>query len=83
MKRSHTPSVSRITSLFLAAVLLVTACQACLGNDDNPADLAGLQGGLIVQLGANDMQAAAELSRTGRYLMHVLDTNAKVVQSTQ
>ncbi|MDA9858119.1 PQQ-binding-like beta-propeller repeat protein [Rubripirellula sp.] len=83
MKRSHTPSVSRITALFLAAVLLVTACQTCLGNDDNPADLAGLQGGLIVQLGASDTQAAAELSRTGRYLIHVLDTNAKAVQAAQ
>ena len=39
----------------------------------------GIQGGLVVQLGAEDTTTPAALSRTGRYLVNVLDTDAAAV----
>ena len=52
-------------------------------NDANAVAASGLQGGLIVQLGSSDVTTATELSKTGRYLFHVLDTNAKNVSAAQ
>ena len=49
----------------------------------NPAELAGLHGGLIVQLGASDTQVAADLSLSGRYLIHVLDPDAGLIQAAR
>lgn len=49
----------------------------------DPTLAADLQGGLIVQLGAQDTDAAAKLSLTGRYLIHVLDPDAKTTFSAQ
>ncbi len=49
----------------------------------SPAELAGLHGGLVVQLGGGDTTAAAELSKTGRYLIHVLDPDASVTSAAQ
>ena len=57
-------------------------CQAEQTTLD-PAELAGLHGGLIVQLGADNTEAAAMLSRTGRYLIHVLDSDADTVATAQ
>ena len=52
-------------------------------NDANAVSASGLQGGLVVQLGSSDVTTATELSKTGRYLFHVLDTNAKNVNAAQ
>lgn len=49
----------------------------------DPAEIVDLQGGLIVQLGAADVSAAAQLSLTGRYLIHVLDEDAGKVAAAQ
>ena len=69
-------------AMSVAATLIVSACHAN-GRHTDPAQLAGLHGGLIVQLGAVDTQAAAALSLTGRYLIHVLDPNADTVQAAR
>ena len=52
-------------------------------NDANAVAASGLQGGLVVQLGSSDVATATELSKTGRYLFHVLDTNAKNISAAQ
>ena len=43
------------------------------------ADVGNLRGGLVVQLGANDTQAASMLSQSGHYLIHLLDADFDVV----
>ena len=42
---------------------------------DKPFAIANVHGGLVVQLGAGETETAARLSRTGRYVIHVLDTD--------
>ncbi len=69
-------------AMSVAAALIVSTCHADAPSSD-PAALAGLHGGLIVQLGGDDTQAAAELSLTGRYLIHVLESNADTIQSAR
>jgi len=49
----------------------------------DPEVIAELRGGLVVQLGAGELDAVADLSRTGRYLIHVLEPNAESVRSAQ
>ena len=49
----------------------------------NLADVAGVHGGLVIQLGASDTQTAAKLSLTGRYLIHVLDPDARTIQTAR
>jgi outer membrane protein assembly factor BamB len=53
------------------------------GQNLNPAQVAEVHGGLIIQLGAGGTRAAAELSLTGRYLIHVLDPDAAKVQAAR
>lgn len=70
------------------STLLLTVASQCLVTTSHaatpdPAKLAELHGGLIVQLGAGDTDRAAELSLTGRYLVHVLDPDAKKTESAQ
>jgi outer membrane protein assembly factor BamB len=74
----------RIPFFALAALFLASACP-CRADQPSPdpAELANLQGGLIVQLGAGDTEAAAKLSLTGRYLIHVLDPDANAVAAAQ
>ncbi len=72
----------RTLSLCVAAMLFM-ALGSPAQAQFNPAKLAGLQGGLIVQLGASQSQAAAELSLTGRYLIHILDSDSKAIQSAR
>ena len=49
----------------------------------NMAEVAGVHGGLVIQLGASETQTASNLSLTGRYLIHVLDPDASKVQSAR
>ena len=76
------PEFFRSQALGLAALFAVLVCQT-KGQQGDPAKIARLQGGLVVQLGARDTNAAAELSLTGRYLIHVLDTDAERVRQAQ
>jgi len=73
--------------LRIAAISFVVLCcfaaRRAGGQHFDPAKAAGLQGGLVVQLGAGDTQAAAEMSLTGRYLIHVLDLDADKVQAAR
>ena len=57
----------------------------CCADDERvvAARTSGLHGGLVVQLGGEDVQEAVALSRTGRYLVHVLDPDANVVQNAR
>ncbi|TWU38265.1 outer membrane protein assembly factor BamB family protein [Novipirellula artificiosorum] len=48
-----------------------------------PMSDVGLQGGLIVQLGGQDTTSAAELSLTGRYLIHLLDPDEATTGTAQ
>ncbi len=62
--------------------LLVPVCQA----EESPtlaAEIAKLHGGLVVQLGGQDLGEAIALSRTGRYLVHVLEKDADVVRAAR
>jgi outer membrane protein assembly factor BamB len=72
----------RIGLVFCLFSFFVAVSSVCAQRPD-PANLAGLHGGLIVQLGARDVTAATELSLTGRYLVHVLDRDAAAVQAAQ
>ena len=67
----------------MAALSSATQCAAKTPAPFDPAAAANLQGGLIVQLGGQNTDAAARLSQTGRYLIHVLDPDAQVTQSAQ
>ena len=65
------------------AVVLVGLIGQVRGQQFDPAKAVGLHGGLVVQLGASDTQAAARLSLTGRYLIHILDPDAAKVDSAR
>ena len=43
----------------------------------------GVSGGLCVQIGAEDTGFAADLARTGRFLVHVLAQDADAVDDTR
>ena len=64
------------------AVMFVGA-QKAQAQQFNPAELADLHGGLIVQLGASETESAARLSLTGRYLVHVLDPDSSGVKAAR
>ena len=68
--------------LWLIPFLALFACPAQAQRFD-PAAAAGLRGGLVVQLGAAELDAVADLSHVGRYLIHVLEPDAESVQSAQ
>ncbi|MCA9269445.1 MAG: PQQ-binding-like beta-propeller repeat protein, partial [Planctomycetales bacterium] len=72
----------RAFTLLLAGCLASGAYQARAEHID-PAKAYGVPGGLVVQLGASEVDAAAELSLTGRYLIHVLERDPKTVESAQ
>ena len=75
------------SQLLIATICLGTALTADAGDGDdpriNPVEAANLHGGLVVQLGAEDSQTAAELSLTGRYLIHLLDPSAEAVAAAR
>ena len=48
-------------------------------ENENPASLAKIHGGLVVQLGASNAGTASELAETGRYVIHLLDTDAQAI----
>ena len=56
---------------------LVSSCPVLLKADE-PLAIADLHGGLVVQIGASDTDLAAQLSGTGRYLVHLLDVDSGI-----
>ena len=71
------------SQIFRSAIVLLALFSQTQAEEVDPTKLAGLHGGLIVQLGASQTQAAAELSLTGRYLIHVLEPDAQAVEAAQ
>ena len=67
-------------SLCLGAVTLagITCLQA-----DEKLSVGDLHGGLVVQIGANDSDLAVRLSKTGRYLIHLLDADSNRVSKAR
>ena len=53
------------------------------GQQQELGTMTDVHGGLVLQLGASELDGPAQLSRSGRYLIHVLDSNAETVQSAQ
>ncbi len=77
----------RVMWVFLLCPFGELASVACLAQDP-PTTIAGLMdldvpGGLVVQLGAGDVQLVTELARTGRFLAHVLERDADLVERTR
>ena len=69
--------------VFLALWLL---CQPSLYSENEtktPSQVASLHGGLIVQLGGKNVDAATRASKTGRYLIHVLGTTPESVAAAR
>ncbi len=62
------------------AIIFSTLCIAATAACGTPA---GLSGGLVVQLGADDTDMPAQLSRSGRYVVHVLDPDPVVVEKAR
>lgn len=81
------PNSLVVLTLLASGYFFVPQClaQEAVESDKlkSPAKPAGLPGGLIVQLGGHDVTAAAQLSRTGRYLIHVLELDEQVTQAAQ
>ena len=49
-------------------------------RSEPPPQLADLQGGLVVQVGAEKTDVAVRLSHTGRYLVHLVDLDSSVTE---
>ena len=92
MPLCHTPNHSRwLPAALCASLLMAGAPPAAAAPTDAPtpekgritaekvAASLGVHGGLCVQIGGRNVDAAVELAATGRYLIHVLDGDAAVV----
>ncbi len=69
------------------AVFMCTALQAVVSlplsfaaEEVAEAELAQVHGGLVVQVGASDAATAVSLARTGRYIVHLLGTDKRIVE---
>ena len=79
------PDRGRVVSclVLLTACLVAFSPARAAAPDGNPAALTGLKGGLIVQLGTADTETPIALSRTGRYLVHILGTSSSAVANAR
>lgn len=75
-------SVVRWAIFFAMAVTAIPLVGEGIGGAD-PAALAGLRGGLVVQLGGSDSATPGTLSQTGRYVIQVLDRDARVIETAR
>ena len=73
-------SSSFFRSLWLGVVTF--AGTTCLQADET-LTVGDLHGGLVVQIGANDSDLAVRLSKTGRYLIHLLDVDSNRVSKAR
>ena len=67
----------------LVAALACIFVQSTCANIDRTLEALGLQGGLVVQIGADDTTDAAALSKTGRYIINILDPDQTTVTRAQ
>ena len=71
-------SVHCLLLLGLAFCAMPAAARAD-SNGEAIMEALGVHGGLCVQIGAEDVEGAGELAASGRYLIHVLDGDERVV----
>lgn len=72
-----------ILRLFLASVLLNAAGSSHATGAADALNTLGLQGGLVVQVGAENTDDAIALSKTGRYIINVLDRDQATVNQAR
>jgi outer membrane protein assembly factor BamB len=84
LNRKKHPMKNRIASFLL---LLLTSVfshpPAIAAENETPATLARIHGGAVVQLGAGETTTASELAKTGRYIVHLLDSDAAAIENAQ
>ena len=83
MTRRPLIRIAVCTAAIFTLASLVTAQQPARPANKDLSVVAGLHGGLIVQLGARDTTTAAELSLTGRYLIHLIDSSEETIDAAQ
>lgn len=79
-------SLYRTGAGWLAALAVLKLLQVSAAQPEaQPLDVAplGVQGGLVIQLGAADTVTPLTLGRTGRFLVQVLDPDPAAVQSAR
>ena len=79
MVNFYHPKVTLVAFVFLCSH---SATQG-VADEKGPVATAGLHGGLILQLGASEIESIADLSLTGRYLIHVMDPDSDKVAVAQ
>ena len=77
------PAMKIFSTTFALAAFLFCQTQLISAEKENPATLTKIHGGFVVQLGSSDADTASELAKTGRYIVHLLDTDAAAVQKVQ
>ena len=72
---------------YLFFLLFVFVATTSLARADSNAEqileTLGVRGGLCVQIGAEDVDGAAQLAESGRYLIHILDADEKVIDQAR
>ncbi len=66
---------------FLA--ILLTCHQLSHAADTNIAAEAGTHGGLVLQIGAQDISRVSTMAKTGRYLVRILESDTKTIQAAR
>jgi len=77
------PEPERFRTSHLAMLVAFVMVAAWAGPGEAAVQASGVAGGLCVQIGADDVTVAAELARTGRFLVHVLDVDPRTVASAR
>ena len=75
--------MKRLLVPLFALGLLLTAQSATAEGPAHTLNALGLQGGLVVQIGADDTTDAALLGKSGRFIVNVLDTDADTVKTAR
>lgn len=76
------PDLKHVRSSFLALISASAITSASFAANA-PVDVAGVHGGLVVQLGASETSLPIQLSQTGRYIVHALDVEAAKVDAAR
>ncbi len=72
-----------MSPIVLRYLLSAVFAGSSLPGGGEPDTIKGVRGGLVVQIGAAESMTAASLSRTGRYILHLLDTESAVVKKAR
>ncbi len=82
MKTPLPESLANI-SLALVSFLFPSLLQAQEQVTPEPARMAGVHGGAVVQVGAEDTLLASDLAKTGRYIVNVFDADAAAIEKVR